>query len=112
MKKRVKILQSIAGAGDPPQAELERKYARIRGEQLARSKAAQAANKVGLTEQQIESPVNEEKRRDAAIPRVSGFIGPFSFKPGDEVSIDAELAEKWEAAGICSILPGDSKKAA
>ena len=111
MKKRVKILQPIAGAGDPSPAELERKYARIRGEQVARSKAAQAAGKPGVTEQQIESVVNEEKRRDATIPRVSGFIGPFSFKPGDEVSIDAELADKWEACGICSILP-DNRKAA
>jgi len=105
MKKRVKILQSIAGTGDPSKEDLERKYTRIRSEAIVRSNAAKQIGKPGKTEAEIDSLVNEEKKRDAAIPRLSGHIGQFAYKPGDEVALDAELAEKWEACGVCTLLP-------
>jgi len=112
MKKRVKIQVSIAGSGDPSQTELERKYASLRRTLEEHSRAARLMNKTGRTAEEIESTVAAERRKDAAIPRVSGFTAPFSFKPGEEIIIDAELADKWEAAGICSILPAEKKTAA
>src|SRR5579864_3656926 len=78
MKKRVKIQVSIAGSGDPSQTELERKYASLRRTLEEHSRAARLMNKTGRTAEEIESTVAAERRKDAAIPRVSGFTAPFS----------------------------------
>ena len=112
MKKRVKILQSISGTGDPSPGELQRKYDTMRRTLQDAARAARNMGRPGRSDGEIEALVAEEKRKDDAIPRVAGFTHPFSFKPGDEVSIDAELAEKWETCGLCMILTGDKKAAA
>lgn len=43
---------------------------------------------------------------------VSIASATFSYKPGDEVLIDSELAKAWEASGVCSIVPVEAKGAA
>jgi len=104
-KKRVKILvASIAGTGDPSAAELEKKYSEIRRQYEAASDTAKKFGRPGRSPEEIERLVQAERDKDAQIPRVSGFTAPFAFRKGEEVLIDAELAAKWEASGICQIL--------
>jgi len=105
MKKRVKILESIAGLGDPQPAQLERKYARIRQDLTERA----IRNNREPSPTDIEAAVNAEKRKDALWVK-TGFNKDWSFKPGDEPLIDAALAEKWEEAGICIPAPTPTDK--
>ena len=81
----------------------KQKYDRMFTNLVAQSRAAQASGKPGKSDDDIEALVRAEKRKDEKIPRVSGFDHEFSFKPKDVALIDAELAEKWQAAGICVI---------
>lgn len=101
MRKKVKILQSIAGLGDPSQAVLERKYAQMTAELEGRKKPPSAAA--------IEAVISAERKKDQQAVR-TGFLQDWSFKPDQEVMINAELAEKWEESGICLIL-GEKKAA-
>ena len=113
MKKvKLKILHSIAGTGDPSAAELSQKYANMAKTLKQQSMAAQGAGKRGKSDEEIEELVDAEKRRDSKIPRVSGFTGAFSFKPGDTPVIDASLAAKWAESGICIVEEEISRKAA
>jgi hypothetical protein len=111
-KVKVKILQSVGGTGDPSAAELSQKYLTMAKTMKQQSIAAQGAGKRGKSDEEIDELVDAEKRRDAKIPRVSGFTGAFSFKPGDTPLIDASLAAKWQESGICIVDEELSRKAA
>jgi hypothetical protein len=102
MKTKVKILVSIAGLGDPEREALEKKYAAMRAWLEAK----------GRSETFIEREIAEAKRLDRYDAPPSGFPRDWSYKPGEEVMIDAELARKWEAAGICTIVAPEAKKIA
>jgi hypothetical protein len=97
---RVRFLDSIAGAGDPVPAQLEEKY-RNMSDELLKMKEGKMKK---YTEQQVRVLVDDERKRDAAIIR-SGFAKQFSFKVGDEATVNVEIAKHWEDASICSILP-------
>lgn len=113
MKKiKVTMLASVAGTGDPSPAALRQKYGRMLANLVKQSRDAQASGKAGKSDEEIESLVSAEKRKDEKIPRVSGFDHEFSFKPKDVALIDADLAEKWQEAGICIIDEVPLKKAA
>lgn len=104
MKKvKVKILQSVAGTGDPSPEELHRKYVTMAKNLTQISLNAQKMGKRGKSDEEINDLVEAEKRSDARIPRVSGFTHQFSFKPGETALIDSTLAEKWQESGICLI---------
>jgi len=112
MKKKVKILvESIAGLGDAQPDAVARKYAKIEREMRSKARLNNGIKVSIYTEDQIRSAVDAERRKDDAEPR-RGFTQDFSFKRGDEPLIDSELAEKWEAAGICAILDSGKKAAA
>jgi hypothetical protein len=102
MKTRVKILVSIAGVGDPDRAALEKKYAAMRTWFEAKRRS----------ENFIEREIDEAKRLDRYDAPPTGFARDWSYKPGEEALIDAELAKKWEAAGVCTIVPPEAKKIA
>jgi len=34
----------------------------------------------------------------------------FSYKPGDEATLEPQIAEAWEASGICQVLPPEPKE--
>lgn len=107
MKKKVKITESIAGLADPKsREELDQKYIAHRQKLLAVEKPPSAHT--------VSTIIDEMKKRDRFGEKAIGFTRDWSFKPGDEVFINAELADKWEAAGICQILEdtAPSKKAA
>lgn len=107
-KKRVKFMESIAGLADPkPVSVLDEKYDKMR-DQMRRP--AQGREK-GVSEYTINTVIAETKLRDRYGEKQVGFARDYSFKPGDEASIDAELADKWDALGLLTIL-GDVKKAA
>ncbi len=103
MKKKVTLLVSIAGTGDPSPASLASKYARMASTLAQQSVAAQSAGKPGKSPEDIAALVDAERRKDARIPRLAGFDHEFSFKPKDVAFIDAALAVKWQEAGICII---------
>jgi hypothetical protein len=102
MKTKVKMLQSIAGLGDPDREALEKKYAAMRAWHEAKRRS----------ESFIEREIAEAKRLDRYDAPPSGFPRDWSYKPGDEPMIDAHLAKNWEAAGNCTILAPDVKKIA
>lgn len=99
MKKvRVKFLESIAGLADPkPKAELDEKYERIREENLRRERP--------LSQATVEERIHAYKQTDRYGEPFIGFNKDFGFKVGDEAFILGEIASKWEASGICVILP-------
>lgn len=104
MKKRVKFLDSIAILADPkPTDVLEEKYRDMKAKMLARKpRPASAAT--------IEEAINTTKLRDRYGEPSHGFARDMSFKPDQEALINADLAVKWEAAGICVILEDASGK--
>jgi hypothetical protein len=102
MKTRVKILVSIAGVGDPDRETLEKKYQAMRVWFEAKRRS----------ENFIEREIAEAKRVDRYDAPPTGFARDWSYKPGEEAMIDAELAKKWEAAGICAIVAPEAKKIA
>lgn len=103
-KKRVKILESIAGLADPkPRAELDAKYSKFKAGLEAREKPPSKAT--------IDFHVAEMKKRDRYGEPELGFKRDWAFRPDAEVTINADLADKWEESGICTILD-DQKKAA
>jgi hypothetical protein len=110
-KVKVTILQSVAGTGDPSPADLKRKYELMTVTMTQHSLTAQKAGKQGRTDEEIAAIVETERRKDARTPRLAGFDHEFSFKPKDVALIDADLAEKWQDAGIC-IIEESAKKAA
>jgi hypothetical protein len=113
MKKvKVKILQSVAGAGDPSPASLQRKYETMAQTMTQQSVQAQTAGKRGKSAEEIDALVDAERRADAKIPRVAGFDHVFSFKPGDTPLIPADLAAKWQESGICLIEEESGKSKA
>lgn len=104
MKKRVKILDSIAGLGDPrPKAELDAKYERLRQQMKMQDKPPAASA--------IEASITEFKTRDRYGDPAIGFSKDWAFKAGDEILIEAELAEKWAAGGICVEIVAEKKAA-
>ena len=102
MKARVKILDSIAGLADADTAKLDAKYALIERDLRGRDKPP--------TEKAIKERIAELKIADRYAEAPLGFKKDWSFKPGEEVLIEADLAKKWAAAEICQLL--DEKKAA
>lgn len=111
MKKRVKMLVAIAGMGDAQPMELAKKYAKTERDLRSKTRTRDGVPTQVHSEEYIAGVVNAAKRKDAAEPR-RGFPQDFQFKAGDEALIDAEIAEKWEAAGICVALTELVKKAA
>lgn len=104
-KIKVKILQSIAGMGDPrPKEELDVKYARAI-QQMNRGRR----NK--LSDEYITELLTGWKQTDRYGEKPLGFATDFAFKPGDEPMIQEDLARKWEDSGVCVIVR-DEKKAA
>jgi hypothetical protein len=105
MKKiAVEILDSIAGVADPkPRTELDAKYQAKR--QSLRSKEHPVSDAT------IDSIIDDMKKRDRYGERPLGFKRDWSFKPGDKVSIDEGLAANWEDAGICRIVPSETRTA-
>lgn len=107
-KKRVKMLDSIAGLGDPkPVAVLDEKYANMR---TAMKKPGHGREK-GISDYTIETVIAETKKRDRYGEQPIGFARDWALKPDAELMINADLADKWEAAGICVILT-ETKRAA
>jgi hypothetical protein len=105
LKKRVKIADSIAVLADPkPTAELDAKYAKHRDALLARDKPPSKAT--------IDQEIKNLKLRDRYGEPAYGFKTDRGFKPDQEILIDATLAEKWEAVGMCVILGDELKKVA
>jgi hypothetical protein len=101
IKKRVKILVSIAGLGDPDTAALDKKYQAIADGMNKRAAEANAK----LKPETIQAVIAEYKRQDRYGDVKRGFRSDFAFPPGAEVTVPAAIAEHWEEAGICSILP-------
>lgn len=104
-KRRVKILvESIAGFGDVDRGALDRKYAKyVADYRKANPKVSQQA---------LDYFVGELKKADRYDDYRTGMERDFAFKRDQEVLIPEALAEKWEAAGICSSVPDTGKKAA
>lgn len=105
------MLVSIAGLGDANPADLQRKYEATERNMRSKLRMRDGIKSRIYSDEQIAAVVAEMKRKDAAEPR-RGFSSDFQFKPGDEPLIDAVLAEKWEAAGICVAVREADKKAA
>lgn len=107
MKKvKVKILDPIAGLADPkPTHVLDEKY---------KAKIAQMnkGRRVAYSKEFTDELIADMKAHDRYGEKILGFPRDFAFKTGDEVMINAELAEKWEEAGICTIIRDDKKLAA
>lgn len=105
MKERVKILESIAGLADPkPPAELDEKYRK-------QIELMNQGREKPLSDHAVKTAIADMKKHDRYGERAIGFPRDWSFKPGDEIAIDADLAAKWEAAGICAILKPEKKAA-
>lgn len=104
-KVRVKMIDSIAGLADPkPRATLDEKYKKMQADMRGRRPKP-------VPEIVIEQTLEETKKRDRYGEAEIGFPRDWSFKPDQEVLINADLARKWEEVGLCVILQ-DSKKAA
>ena len=102
--KKVKFLQSIAGLGDMQPEQAARKYARIERDLRSVMKKDSAGNSIQVnTEENIRATIDREKAKDALEPH-RGFKQDYSFKAGDEVMIESTVADKWEAAGICTVI--------
>ena len=98
MKRKVKMLDSVAGLADPkPIATLKEKYEKMN--QTMRDRTPKP-----VPEAIISETIAQTKLRDRYGEPVLGFPRDFSFRPDEEVLIDSELAKKWEAAGTCVIL--------
>jgi hypothetical protein len=100
MKKRVKFLTSIAGLADPDQQALDRKYERFTERKKLDAEKAGREFKPGP----VKSAIVEFKKVDRYHDVSRGFERDFHFKTGDEGLIPADVAAKWEKAGICLIL--------
>lgn len=111
MKRRVKMLVSIAGLGDANPSDLAKKYDRMERDMRAKFRLSGGTKVRVFSDEQIASTIETERRKDAAEPR-RGFSQDFSFKAGDEPLIDAGVAEKWEEGGICVAIQEPAKKAA
>jgi len=96
---RVKFLDSMAGLRDPTPAILAAKYAKL--EEALR---AEKNGKLPLyKDHEVRARVDAAKAADdAVIP--AGFAKDWSFKPGEEASVNAAIAEHWEAAGQVTVL--------
>lgn len=107
MKKvKVKILEPIAGLADPkPTSVLDEKY-------KAKIAAMNKGRRVAYSKEFTEELIAQMKASDRYGEKALGFPRDFAFKTGDEVIINAELAQKWEDCGICVILTEETKKAA
>ena len=108
MKKRVRILTSIAGLADPDTAALDKKYQKIADRMAARAAEANAT----LKPETIKAVIADHKKADRYNDVKRGFKADFSFPPGAEVSLPASVADAWEEAGLCTILDEPAKKAA
>jgi hypothetical protein len=98
MKIKVKMLDSIAGLADPKSTEtLDAKYKTMIDGMKARKPKA-------VPDTVMEETIAQTKLRDRYGETPLGFPRDWSFRPGEEVLIDAELARKWEAAGICVLV--------
>lgn len=98
-KTKVKFLDSIAGLGDPKSpAELDAQY-RVKIALLGQGREKP------FSQAFCEEVIATYKKRDRYGEKPIGFARDFSFKIGDEAMIPSELAEKWQDAGICLILP-------
>jgi hypothetical protein len=98
MKTKVKILDSIAGLADPKPVELlDAKYQALRDGLRARKPKP-------VPEHKIEETIAQTKLADRYSEPILGFARDWSFRPGEEVLIDATLAEKWATAEICDLI--------
>jgi hypothetical protein len=105
-KVRVKILDSIAGLADPrPRAALDEKYRKMQADMKSRRPKP-------VPDVVIEETIETTKKRDRYGEPELGFPRDWSFKPDQETMIGAEIAKKWEDAGICLILAEDGKSKA
>jgi hypothetical protein len=108
MKKKVKFLQSIAGLADPDIPKLDLKYQRLR--ELMSGQRTMGGRRI--PEDAIAKQIAEEKRRDRYDAQPIGFKQDWSFRPDQEATIEADLAQKWEEAGYCAIVQEKPTKAA
>ena len=96
-KLMVKFEESVATLADPrPTEELDRKYLEIRRKLLTRESPP--------SETTIVAQIEVHKKLDRYGEKAWGFTRDRSFRPGQETTIDAELARAWEAAGYCVIV--------
>ena len=107
---RVKMLESVAGLKDPDREALDRKYKGIVADYEARALKNNREVKPHL----VKALIDEHKRQDRYDDVCRGFKRDFAFAPGSEPSIPIEVAQKWEEAGLCTILPDEppAKRAA
>ncbi len=104
-KVKVRILQSIAGMGDPkPKEELELKYEKKIAE-------LNKGRRKPFDDVTVRLLKEEWRLSDRAGEKPLGFSGDFSFKPGDEPMLLEDLAKKWEESGTCVIIR-ETKQAA
>jgi hypothetical protein len=106
MKVKVRILDSIAGLADPrPKDELDAKYA-------TKIEKMNAGREKPFSKHFTDTMIGQMKSRDRYGEKPIGFPRDWSFKPGDEPMIDADLAVKWEDSGICMVITEKASKAA
>ena len=98
--KKVKFLTSIAGLADPDCAQLDKKYEQFK------VRARQASEKKGreFKPGPVKLAIDELKQLDRYNDICRGFKQDFNFKTGDEGLIPADVAKKWEQAGICVVI--------
>jgi hypothetical protein len=103
MKKlRVKFNEPVAVLADPrPIAELDRKYKQLREKMENREIDGQPKP---YPESPIRLRISEMKAADRYGEPYLGFLRDTGFKPDSEHMINADLAEKWEASGVCMII--------
>jgi hypothetical protein len=100
-KTRVKILTSIAGLGDPKTVEvLDAEYAKLRAQLSAKTRKP-----APLSDAKIDEIIARQKPLDRYGKKGMGFARDWVFRPDQEALIPPALAEPWQEAGICIILP-------
>ena len=92
----VRFIDSIAGLADPNTVKLDQKY------QLMRQKLTDQ----GTWPEMIESAIAQQKKQDRYDDVCRGFPKDFSYRPGQEARIPADIARAWAEDGICELLPG------
>jgi hypothetical protein len=101
-KTKVRFLMSIAGCGDPDHVKLDQEYAELTQRML----------KMGAKQPAIDRMIASKKEKDRYNADPVGMPNDWRFKPEGVSEVPADLAQKWEQAGICVILPANKERSA